>query len=167
MKKRTVGLVQILVFLVLGGVAVFVCYAIPMVGFGSMLSGLSCPDGKASAADLAHLVRGTFPPSLSNIDTLQVGGAAKYCEVYLRFEMAPTDLNTFVLSTRINLPLVPKTHLHLFDSLHGKNPWKPDPATTYLYGRGPQSLDYTQTVFVDTTYPQRYIIYMIVEYESF
>jgi hypothetical protein len=150
----------------------FLCFFVAYVGcrmstlaMNSMFSGLDCPEGRADPSRLAHLTRSKIPSSASNIDSYQIGGAMKYCRILVRFDIAPSDLNGFLASTRINLPLTRQSASGNALTFNSKDLWTPKPGATYLYGHAPAALDYNQTIFVDTNNPQRYTIFMIADHE--
>jgi hypothetical protein len=165
MKNIKSWLLQIVLPLGLCLATCFVCSKLYLLVGDALFSGLNCPEGKVSFENAHYVARAKFPASVSNIDSFRPGGALKYCHEYLRFEIDATDLNSFVASTRIKLPLIPKPNVSGSFLPHENKDWMLDSTHTYLSGGGPHSLDYTQNILVDTTNPKRYVVFMHVEHE--
>jgi hypothetical protein len=129
-------------------------------------SALDCPSGKPDPQNLDALTRSKLPTSIGKLDSYQIGGPYKYCHIHVYFEIDPSELNAFLNSTRINQALASKGNLHLLYWFPDVVPWKPFKPIMYQFGRGPVSLDYTQTIVVDAGDPNLYVVMMIIEYES-
>jgi hypothetical protein len=92
---------------------------------------------------------------------------SRSCTHWIRFEIPPTDLNSFVTTTFIQTPLSSQTLPERwwdFDHLQEVTGWGLSNITSYLGGEAGgtmgRHLDY-QIIFVDTTNPSHYIVYLV------
>jgi hypothetical protein len=128
------------------------------------LQGTGCPSGAAQAERVGGLLHASLPGTVREIESLQTGERAQYCEIYARFKLPAADLNAVLNTTRIRPPLAVAPALREFASIYRRNPWKPEAGVTYQCGRSPQALDYLQAVCVDTRDPAANIVYFTVDY---
>ncbi len=101
-----------------------------------------------------------FPPSSTDTKMYDSDPCASSRRFFVRFQLDPGDLNSFVASTR-----VPALH----SQVDGRTRFGPIPAyldwhldSVTLVGSGPVSLDYEQVIGVDITDPKLYTVYLVV-----
>lgn len=100
-----------------------------------------------------------FPVNAENISAYTQG--FQDCEIYVRFEMASSELDSFIKSTHVIEPLELTDHPSEFDRLPGLHvDWKFPREKVYLYGAGSVVAE-TQWIAIDTTNPDRFVVYII------
>jgi hypothetical protein len=143
------------------------CYKLyEIFAFEVLMSGLKCSEGNATLKEIEYGAHVTFPRSASDIKGVHGGGHRKYCDIYARFTVDAVDFNSFVAATRVKLPLSSMTTSQAFSIIQRVFREAGDPNGNYLWGSGPQSLDYTQNILVNTADPLRYTVYVIASYEG-
>lgn len=91
-----------------------------------------------------------FPPSATHIESFCMGMQGWFASA--NFEMSPEELETFINSTYIEMPLdtALPTEPYFFDPDSVKD------MKSYLYGNGYNGL---QEVLIDTSDPDKYFVY--------
>ncbi len=107
--------------------------------------------------DVAHI---KFSPSATNAVMYSPDLCTSPRHFFVRFQLDPDDLNSFVASTRVPTLQSQTAKLARFEPLPARLDWHLDSVT--LVGSGPVSLDYEQVIGVDITDPKRYTVYLIV-----
>ncbi|MBC8162594.1 MAG: hypothetical protein H7Z42_15390 [Roseiflexaceae bacterium] len=116
-----------------------------------------------SDQEIEELAALKLPPSVGNLQ-VRYDSFLDYF-IYLRFEIDAGDLPALLDSTRITQPLSPSEQPgQIFSSTIDTPPdWRPEDAQQHLAGEwnepGSPGPDY-QGLFVDTSDPQRYIVYV-------
>jgi hypothetical protein len=107
--------------------------------------------------DFAHI---KFSPSATNAMMYSPDLCTSPRHFFVRFQLDPGDLNSFVASTRVPALQSQTAKLTRFEPLPARLDWHLDSVT--LVGSGPISLDYEQVIGVDITDPKRYTVYLVV-----
>lgn len=107
-------------------------------------------------------------PALATNLEKQAQHSSRSCTVYLKFELSPTDLDNFVETTLIKMPLSPAIPDMIggVDHWQEQTGWKLDKAKSYLAGQAIGEKDKfldEQAIFVDTTNSTQYIVYLVTK----
>src|SRR5690348_11732222 len=103
-KLRNHRLLLVLLTLTLCGAIAFICYQLVTNAF---LHIMDCSEGRIASHDLGDFSYSTMPSSATDINIYQT----KHCTTLLRFDLDPVDLDNFVASTRIKMPLTIRKNL--------------------------------------------------------
>jgi hypothetical protein len=107
--------------------------------------------------DMAHI---KFSPSATNAVMYSPDLCTSPRHFFVRFQLAPGDLNSFVASTRVPALQSQTAKLTRFEPIPTRLDWHLDSVT--LVGSGPVSLDYEQVIGVDITDPKHFTVYVVV-----
>ena len=110
-----------------------------------------------TTAQIEGIGRIKLPPSANGVHA-RAGGFQDRI-IYIRFDIAPTDLEPFLKGTRYTPPVGPAKGIP-FQSIAPDAPWW-RPQDAQRYEAGVNFVDgISQTVLVDMTHPERYIVYV-------
>jgi hypothetical protein len=144
-----------------GAIACFVivCAIIGVVGWRWLASNSLLGDEQENltAAQIENIGRIQLPPSAAGIQARAGGFQDRY--IYIRFDMLPADLDTFLQATRYT-PSISPTGVIPFQSIAPDTPWwRPQDAQRFEAGKN--FVDgISQSVLVDMTSMDRYIVYV-------
>src|SRR5262245_43068788 len=169
MRSRFRKILPIIVVLASCAVVPFICRAVyGYVLLDVLFGALKCPEGKATLEQIRFAAHIELPPSASDIEGFHGGGGLrKYCSIYARLTINAADLSRFVKETRVKLPLSSVTVSEALSTIQDVFHEAGDPSGIYQQGDGPVSLDYTQSILVNTVDSLRYTVYVIASYEVF
>jgi hypothetical protein len=105
-----------------------------------------------------------LPSSARDIQRHCVGATRSYTH-WVRFQMDPTDLEPFLKSTFIEMPLSSSTlpqGLGSLGRLLDKAGWAVNTNIPYLAGGGEKLLD-KQIIFIDASSQDQYIVYLVTK----
>ncbi len=116
------------------------------------------PDDPAAVEEGANLI---LPPSTKNLSARSV--AFQDCIVFVNFDMAPDDLDSFLASTDVSkLDSIAGSGLGEFTNLIQNDVnWTFDDDRVYLYGKGGDSNRSWQYIVIDQTTTGGYKVYVI------
>jgi hypothetical protein len=116
------------------------------------LMGNCAPDSQAVLESQAHI---EFPPSANHIDCGYI--FMQGSEAWIRFEMSPSDLDTFLASTFVlsvdKTPIPDNVNFH----------YPTEYIREHLYGKGSGEegrVSFTHYILIDITDPERYVVYV-------
>jgi hypothetical protein len=102
-----------------------------------------------------------LPPSARNLHSHYTAFQDYF--IHVRFDMDPADMPVFLSSTHVDLPLSSTIPLS-FDEELNVSWWRPLEAKQFQAGQGSVSLPHgypeSQSILIDTTDPNRYIVYI-------
>lgn len=154
-----IGIITVLVG-ILVGVGWYI-FAGAIAGFGEYLASEGGCLGGRPYQRQAIEERGNFqfPPSAENISAYTYG--FQDCEIYVRFEMASSELDFFIKSTHVTEPLELTDHPSAFDRVPRLHlDWEFPRNKVYLYGtEGEPGIG--QWIAIDTTNSDRFVVYII------
>ncbi len=110
--------------------------------------------------DVAHV---KFVPSTANATLYSQDGCKSIRHFFVQFQMASSDLNTFLASTRADTSSVQTTAPETFSLVPSELGWRLDSVKFWLVDKHPNSLDYQQSIGVDMSDPDQYTIYLVVK----
>jgi hypothetical protein len=140
--------------LLLIGCAIVGWLGLRWLGGNPLLSGYQ---EDLTPAQIEGIGRIKLPPSAANIHARAGGFQDRF--IYIRFDVAPADLDSFLKATRYTPSIAPATQMS-FQSIAPDAPWwRPQDAKRFEAGDG--FVDgISQTVLVDMTDAERYIVYV-------
>lgn len=133
------------------------CCIIGIIGYAihslSFLSG--CDESKPE--QIEDLAQFKLPPSYRNLKSFCVGMQGYGADA--SFEMNPSELNAFITTTKVSLPLFNETSPDIKISNDGLNK-KASQMDSYLYGKY-ETFEFTQEILIDTSDSKRYVVHII------
>jgi hypothetical protein len=103
-----------------------------------------------------------FAPSTSNLTMYSPEGCTSSRRFYIRFQIDPNDFDIFVASTRVESIDPPAITPTVFALVPDDLGWHLDSVEFSLTGSSPNSLDYQQSIGIDTNNPSQYTVYLVV-----
>ncbi|MEO7913486.1 MAG: hypothetical protein ABIV47_27865 [Roseiflexaceae bacterium] len=138
---------------------VVVCAIIGVVGWRWLASNslLGDEQEKLTTAQIENIGRIQLPPSAAGIQARAGGFQDRF--ISIRFDMLPKELDVFLKATRYTPSISPTTELP-FQSISDDAPWW-RPQDAQRFEAGENFVDgISQTVLVDMTSTERYIVYV-------
>jgi hypothetical protein len=152
--------------LVVGALFVFLFAGIYFYPALSYLLDSQCWSGQNPSHDaIAHYAQFELPATFNAVNVTKEAGSS-WCAMAVKFEMHPRDLTQFSASTNVG-NLSSNAVVDWGDLPHERLAkrvgWRKQAVKSYLFGASTSDYFNQQYVFVDTSNPDNFVVYLVTE----